>query len=171
MKKIVLTGGPGTGKSTLILALEQRGEYVIRESAEDVIRLMQAQGHPEPWTMPGFQELILKLQLQRESRIPDEAARVFMDRGVPDGLAYALPGTRTYELLLQEAKKAKYDLVFLVENLGCTNKTAVRAENHEEAVKLGSKLEEVYRMLGYEPIRIPAVPLNERLEKILSEMD
>lgn len=171
VKKIVLTGGPGTGKSSLILALERSGEYVIREAAEDTIRLLQAQGHSEPWTLPEFQEKLVELQLLRQSRIPSDISRVFIDRGVPDGLAYTLPNTKTYELLLEEAKKQDYDMVFLIENLGHTEKTAVRKENNGEAIKIGNKLEEVYRSLGYNPIKIPAGSVKERLEKILSKLD
>ncbi|MEA3514516.1 MAG: AAA family ATPase [Nanoarchaeota archaeon] len=34
----MLTGGSGSGKSSIILALEQQGEFVIREAAEDYIK-------------------------------------------------------------------------------------------------------------------------------------
>lgn len=169
MKKYILTGGPGTGKSTLILALEKQGEHIIKEAAEDHIKLRQAQGQPEPWTEPDFQDEILDLQIQREQRIPKEAERVFIDRGATDGLAYAQPGTEIYKRLLQEAKTRKYEKVFLIETLGTTEKTEVRRENHEEAVKLAQKLEQIYKYLGYEVIRIPVGTVQERLEKILKE--
>src|SRR3989338_538036 len=93
-KTYILTGGPGTGKSSLILALEQRGEYTIREAAEDHIKLRQANGIKEPWTEPDFQDLILDLQLRREERIPKETEKAFIDRGLPDGLAYAKEVTK-----------------------------------------------------------------------------
>lgn len=169
MKKYILTGGPGTGKSAIILALERQGEYIIKEAAEDHIKLRQAQGQPQPWTEPDFQDQILDLQIQREERIPKEAQRVFIDRGAPDGLAYAQPGTEIYKRLLQEAQTRRYEKVFLIETLGATEKTEVRRENHEEAIKLGLKLEQIYKSLGYEVIRIPVGTVEERLEKILQE--
>ena len=50
MKKYILTGGPGTGKSTLILALEQEGYATVPEAAEAYIKYRQAMGKPDPWT-------------------------------------------------------------------------------------------------------------------------
>ena len=167
MKRYVLTGGPGTGKSCILKALETRGEHTIQEAAEDYIKLRQAQGQPEPWTEPDFQDKILELQVQREDRIHPEAERVWLDRGVADGLAYAEPGTETYERIMQEAEKRHYDKIFLVEHLSHTDKNKVRREDHEEAKKLGEKLQEVYKSLGYEIITIPAGPLEERVARVL----
>ena len=169
-QKILLTGGPGTGKSSIILALESQGEYTIREAAEDVIKLRQSQGHPEPWMDSSFQKGILELQIQRESRIPKEAERVFMDRGLADGLAYSEPGTEIYKQILEAVTATKYDRVYLVENLGFTEKTDVRKENQEEAIQLGNKLREVYKELGYNPITIPVAPVDERVIKVLENL-
>lgn len=171
MKKYVLTGGPGSGKSSIILALELMGENVINEAAEDYIRYRQAMGVKEPWKEADFQDKILELQLRRESNIPEGTGRIFMDRGVPDGLAYAQPGTKAYKRLENAAKETSYEKkVFVVEPLSSCEKTAVRRENLEEAVKLGEKLEEVYRKLGYEPVKIPAGPLEERVTELLKNL-
>lgn len=48
VKKYVITGGPGTGKSSIILALEKKGEHIVHEAAEDFIKLQQARGIKEP---------------------------------------------------------------------------------------------------------------------------
>lgn len=169
MKRYVLTGGPGTGKSSIIFALEMQGEHVVREAAEDYIRLRQAQGQAEPWTEPDFQMEILKLQLKRESEVPFAAYRAFIDRGIPDGLAYTTPGTETYNSILRTTlNREKYNGVFLIENLGATEKTDVRREGYEEAIELGEKLELVYRELGYSPIRIFPGTVSERAEQIIA---
>lgn len=169
-KKIVLTGGPGTGKSSIILALESFGEYTIREAAEDYIKLRQAQGQPTPWIEPNFQTEILGLQIQRESRIPQIIEKVFIDRGLPDGLAYAKPETNTYKQILEESRATEYDQVFIIENLGFTDTNETRRENQEEAIKLGNKLEEIYRGLGYNPIRIPVMPVTDRAKFVLENL-
>lgn len=170
-QKYVLTGGPGSGKSSIILALEMQEEYVIREAAEDYIRLRQAQGQPQPWTEADFQDRILDIQMQREARIPLDAERVFIDRGLADGLAYAKEGTATYKRIKAETEKARYEKIFIIEPLEYTERTEVRRENHDEALRLGEKLNEVCKKLGYEPIRISSGTLEARVHDIRMEIE
>lgn len=170
-KKYVLTGGPGSGKSSIILALEQQGEFVIREAAEDYIRFRQAQGQEEPWTEPDFQDRILDLQIQRESRIPYYAERVFIDRGLADGLAYAAEGTKTHERIKAETSKTKYEQIFIIELLNEIEKTTIRRENYEEAKTVEDNLYRIYKELDYEPIRINSGPLEERVQDIKLKID
>ena len=61
-RKYILTGGPGSGKSSILLELRSRGNTIVREAAEDVIRLEQARGNTKPWELPEFQRKILELQ-------------------------------------------------------------------------------------------------------------
>ena len=170
-QKYILTGGPGTGKSTLIKKLGNIGEYIIEEAAEFTIRLMQNKGIKEPWKREDFQLRILEFQLKWENDIYQNTKRVFIDRGIPDGLAYATPHTETYERILEETKKTRYDKVFLIESLGFTEKTKVRREDLEESKKLENTIENIYRSFGYDPIRIPAFTIQERLELILEQTD
>lgn len=48
MQRFVLTGGHGVGKSSLIAALELRGEHVSHEAAATIRRLGRAGGDPFP---------------------------------------------------------------------------------------------------------------------------
>jgi predicted ATPase len=171
MRKYVLTGGPGSGKSSIILALEQRGEYVIREAAEDYIKLRQAQGTPTPWKEADFQQKILDLQVQRESRINPAASRVFIDRGIHDGLAYAGQDTETYNRILEHTFAVNYEKIFLVELLDDVNTTAVRRENTEQAKFLEKLLYMTYWNAGYDPMMIVPNPLDKRVEDILRTID
>ena len=168
MKKYILTGAPGCGKSSIAQRLDIRyGEHVIREAAEDYIRMRQAEGQKQPWTDSDFQQKILELQIQRDARVPKDAARVFIDRGYEDGLAYS-----SEKALTENIRKAggSYTKVFLIENLGSTNTNEVRRENHEEAMRLEKRFEEIYKAKGYEVVRIPSTGLAERVQKILEEL-
>src|SRR5579863_1579585 len=75
MKRFVLTGAPGAGKTAIIRQLELDGFSVVEEAATDVIALQQAQGIAEPWTHSSFIDSVADLQrrrLVRASREPDE---------------------------------------------------------------------------------------------------
>lgn len=164
-QKYILTGGPGSGKSSIILELEARGEYIVREAAEDVIRRTQAKGIERPWENPNFQRDILRLQIQREKAIPAGVERAFIDRGILDGLAYTTPGTEISREIQREART--YAGVFLIKNLGQTQTNKVRREDQEAALKIESGLREIYDLAGYRIMAIPACPVEQRAEAIL----
>lgn len=164
--KYVLTGGPGSGKSSILLELERRGEYIVREAAEDVIKLQQARGIENPWVLPNFQDQILTLQVQREERIPKDIKRVFIDRGILDGLAYTEIGTETNRRIQREARA--YTGVFLIENLGNTERNETRREHHVEALEIERKLEYIYyKLAGYKENKIPPISVEARADRIL----
>src|SRR5580704_118967 len=76
MKRFVLTGAPGAGKTAIIRQLELDGFSVVEEAATDVIALEQAKGIAEPWTHSSFIDSVADLRrkrLLRASREPDEA--------------------------------------------------------------------------------------------------
>ena len=82
MKRIVLTGGPGSGKTTVVDIFRERGYQVGGDVARSIIRERKAAGlspRPEPLE---FSEQILK----REIALYQTAAHspMFFERGIPD---------------------------------------------------------------------------------------
>src|SRR6266436_7277546 len=68
MKRFILTGTSGAGKTAILRQLEMDGFSVVEEAATDVIVLQQAQGVTEPWTRSSFIDSIVDLQRQRQVR-------------------------------------------------------------------------------------------------------
>jgi len=62
MKRFVLTGMPGAGKTAIIRQLELDGYSVVEEAATDIMALEQALGITEPWAHPSFIDSIVDLQ-------------------------------------------------------------------------------------------------------------
>ena len=54
MRRFIITGAPGAGKTTIIRQLELDGFGVVEEAATDVIAAAQAQGAVQPWTGRHF---------------------------------------------------------------------------------------------------------------------
>jgi len=102
MKNYILTGAPGSGKTTVLRGLEAKGHYVI-EAATDVIALEQFMGIEKPWEEIKFIDDIITLQKQRQvfaDRVKSEVN--FFDRS--QICTYALCkylGLEPTELLLQ----------------------------------------------------------------------
>src|SRR5271170_1848734 len=69
MKRYILTGTPGCGKTSIVRALELAGYLVVEEAATDIIALRNAQGITEPHTLASFIDDITNLQKQRQLRV------------------------------------------------------------------------------------------------------
>src|SRR3954470_17809272 len=66
MRRFIITGAPGAGKTAILRQLELDGFSVIEEAATDVIALWHAKGISEAWKHPGFLDAIVSLQQSRE---------------------------------------------------------------------------------------------------------
>lgn len=173
MKRFILTGTPGSGKTALLRQLELEGFGVVEEAATDVIALRQAQGIAEPWTDPSFLEAVVALQTARELRgaqMPDTIQ--FHDRSVVCtaapatylGYAYGAVLEHALERMAREGIFAKE--VFFTRNLGHVAPTEARRISYEEALRFEEIHEKVYRSFGFTLIDLEPAPLEERAAKI-----
>lgn len=167
MRRFVLTGGHGVGKTSTILALEQMGEHVVFEAASSVRALGRAQGVPFAEDGPDFEATALALHLQRERAIPEAARRLFLDRGAPDHLAYCQVGRWSLsEAEAAACRTARYDAAFLVDPPPGGVPTLGRAETRF-CERLVRAIEEVYRQAGTPLVRVPYAECRNRALFIL----
>lgn len=66
MRRFVLTGTPGAGKTSILRGLAERGYDVVEEAATDVIGRAQARGDDEPWERASFLDEVVALQRARQ---------------------------------------------------------------------------------------------------------
>jgi predicted ATPase len=158
--KVVITGGPCSGKTTLINSLKNRGFNVIEETAREILGL-----NCSGYDYDKIQEEIAIKQTERESKFKEEEI-VFLDRSLVDVIAYGkFCGGRVPGLALQGAKG--YSIVFLLEQFPF-EKDKIRIEkNEEEALQMHGHLISTYESLGYELIEVPAMPVEKRVEFVL----
>ncbi|MBV8361675.1 MAG: AAA family ATPase [Deltaproteobacteria bacterium] len=60
MKRYILTGAPGAGKTAILRHLELDGYGVVEAAATDIIALEQAQGVAEPWSGASFIDAVAR---------------------------------------------------------------------------------------------------------------
>ncbi|HID55623.1 TPA: hypothetical protein EYP37_03775 [Candidatus Poribacteria bacterium] len=164
--KVVITGGPSSGKSTLIKELSRRGFVTVPEAATIVIK----NGLHHPTADPvSFQREVLSLQIRLEREAEGKGAGIiFCDRGIYDGLAYL----RFYgvpESVIRLPPNWRYDAVFYLEQLPYV-KDEIRFETPEEARRISDLLWKVYRELGYDPINVPAMEVERRADFVLNRL-
>jgi predicted ATPase len=176
MHRYVLTGAPGAGKTALLRLLELGGHGVVEEAATDVIALEQAQGRPEPWTSPGFIDLVVNLQRQRQLGLCCAAEAAFFDRSPVCTLALCrfldLPPSA---LLIAELDRITGEgiyepVVFFVRNQGFVTRTAARRISFADSVAFERVHEQAYRELGFRLVEVPAGPLPDRAARVMREI-
>lgn len=66
VKRFIFTGTPGSGKTSVLQSLKQKGYVVIPEAATDVISIAQAKGVERPWESVKFIDQITHMQKERQ---------------------------------------------------------------------------------------------------------
>jgi predicted ATPase len=170
MKRFILTGAPGSGKTAIIRQLELDGFSVIEEAATDVIALRQAQGSAEPWKHHSFIDAIANLQKQRQIRASCDAGEMqFHDRSAICTLAlakyleYSISDTFSCELQRIIAEDIFQKQVFFIRSLGFITHTQARRISFEETLRFEKIHEETYSDFGFTIISIAPGSLAERV--------
>jgi len=173
MKRFVLTGAPGAGKTAIVRQLELDGFGVVDEAATDLIALAQAQGITEPWTHPSFIDSIADLQRRRQVRASGQPDAVqFHDRSaictaaLAAYLGHPVSDALSRELERIETQAIYQKHVFFIKNLGFVVPTAARQISFENALRFERIHEETYRKFGFEIVPIEPGNLLDRVAAI-----
>ena len=168
----VITGGPGSGKSMLIAAIEAGGFRCSAEAGRAIIRQQAAiSGRALPWTDPAlFAEMMLSWEMRAHRAMSAAPGLAFFDRGLPDAIGFlrllALPVpahmTKAARLFRYERK------VFICppwpEIYGQDEE---RKQTLEEAERTCRAMAQVYAEYGYELVEVPRAPVAARAVFIL----
>ncbi|STX51015.1 ATPase [Legionella busanensis] len=167
----ILTGPPGSGKTSILAELSKQGFPIIEEPARRILaqqRSIDGEGvyDKNPFL---FKELMLAKMLS-DYENASQYDLVFFDRGLPDLLAYS----KCFNLPIGSELKAsctyQYNpTVFFApawENIYI--KDAERQLNFEAAKVFENDLRQAYAELGYQLIDIPLLSVPERVDFILN---
>jgi predicted ATPase len=170
----VITGGPGSGKTTVLAELVRRGHICIPEDARALIQEQVASnGRALPWSdAPRFAELLMQRSVSTWNRFASvrPAAPTYFDRGVGDAFTCAdLIGHTLSEHLREQANACRYrNPVFLAPWWPAIYSTdSERRQSIEEAERNEHAVVKTYTDLGYDIVRLPLASPRERADFIL----
>ena len=174
-QRIVLIGGPSTGKTSLLNALKDKGHFCLDEVSREVIKAAQEEGIAQLFlTEPLlFSDKLLERRIQQyHDAVALDAPFVFIDRGIPDVSAYMdFIGQQYPDRFTAANQKYRYDQVFLLPLWHAIHTTdAERYESFEEAQKIQDELVKTYTGCGYSPLEVPKASVPERVDFILQKL-
>jgi len=168
----VITGGPGSGKTTTVDILAKRGYKTTIEEARHYIDTLRANGEDTDairGRQEEFQRGVLEMQIKQENDL-DPKEVVFLDRAIPDALAYYrfqyLPLDKT---LTDALLKVSYKKVFILDPLPLVHDYA-RTEDDTQQLRIQALINEVYHQLPFPVVHVPVLPPEERVDLILKNL-
>ena len=174
-QKIVLIGGPGTGKTTIINNLKKKNFFCFDEVSREVISKAQEKGIEQLFLTEPLLFSEMLLEGREEQFLNADKTKeniVFFDRGIPDVHAYMNYFKTKYpSLFIEKSLKYKYDLIFHFspwKEIHVTDKE--RYETFEESIIIDEFLTKAYTELGYKIINVPFGSIDERTNFILNSL-
>ena len=172
-KKIVLIGGPGTGKSSVLNELMMRNYDCMPEVSREVTLQAQKEGIEQLFLTDPLlfsQRLFEGREQQFLQSAKNNSSLVFFDRGLPDVHAYMDYSKTEYPSYFKEkCKLYKYDYAFLFlpwKNIYTSDNE--RYESYEQLVTIDRFLQNAYLELGYQLIPVPYGAVKERADFIIN---
>lgn len=169
---VVITGGPSSGKSTLLACLENQGYKIVFEVARIIIDREIAGGKTLGEIRADeaeFQRRVLQMKIDIEEKLLSQQL-TFLDRGIPDSIAYNQICRADVTLAFEASRKRRYRAVFHCEQVPFEQDHA-RTEDQKKAHEISTLLHKAYTDLGYEVIGVPLMSTEERAKFILKELN
>lgn len=171
----VITGGPGSGKSSLIAALAAQGMATMPEAGRAIIQDQVAIGGDAlPWgDRNAFAAQMLGWELRSHREACALPGPVVLDRGVPDVIGYL----RLCELPVpshmdRAAAACRYNrTVFIAPHWPAIYaQDAERKQDEAEAAATHDMMARVYAGLGYALVSLPLAGVEERARFVMERI-
>ncbi|MEZ2685142.1 AAA family ATPase [Proteus vulgaris] len=173
--RIILTGGPGSGKTTLINALKNKGYSCSLEAGRAIIQdQILIEGNGLPWIEPeAFAQLMLSWELRSWHEATNTEAPYFYDRGLPDIAGYLLlcglpiPKHLNNAIMLFRYSKNVFIAPPWTE---IYTQDEERKQTIKEAKETYLAMLEVYKNYNYSLIELPKLTMESRTNFIINKI-
>src|SRR5262245_23089361 len=170
MPRVLITGGPGVGKTTLLAELGARGHRTVPASARAIISERRASGQsprPEPI---AFAQEILRRDIEKYQAHPAASGWVFFDRGFVEalGMLHEVAPLSAPELNAALRARRFHRSVFILppwKDIYTTD--AERDHSFPWVEHVHRRLVQWYRSCGYVLHEVPRLSVAARAEFVL----
>ncbi len=174
-KKVVITGGPGTGKSTVIEKLTQLKFTCMPEISRIITKGAQEKGIDQLFLKDPllFSTLLIEGRIDQYKKAEAVAEEiVFFDRGIPDVFGYLNYLETDYpDNFIDQSLKHRYDKVFMMPPWKGIYKTDnERYESYEQSLIIYEHLILAYKKIDYSVVIVPEGSIASRAEFILNSL-
>ena len=172
-QKIVLIGGPGTGKTSVLNELKNRGFFCMQEVSREVTLKAKKEGIDQLFlTEPLlFSHKLLEGREQQYLKADKSKEKiVFFDRGIPDVHAYMEYFNTDYpKTFIEKSNQYKYSTIFHFspwEDIHTTDNE--RYESFKESQEIDKHILKAYTDLAYDIQTVPFGTIEDRTDYILN---
>lgn len=175
----VITGGPGSGITTLVKAMKEHGYTIKAEVARNLILKAKKEGKnlQEYARSKQFEYDVFEQKVENESKFNTNKV-LFFDRGLPDSIAYfKLAGIKTESVKYISGFRSYRKIFWLApldDWIPDDVRGGARQETSEEAKVIGEEIYKAYQEAGYQVdvnlIVVPVMSVEERLHFILNNI-
>ena len=174
-KKVVITGGPGSGKSTLIELLEIYGYFCFKEFSRSLIQNSKNEGEENYFKSHPieFSRLIWKKRKEQlieasEIEFKKDKPFIFFDRGIHDVIAYLDFIGRPYIQNQFKPENNTYEMAILLPPWKEIYINDLhRSESFGEANGLYHQIKKTYEAFNIPIVEIPIGTVKDRILNIL----
>ena len=168
MQRVLLSGAPGAGKSSVLGVLRKRGYSVGDDAARDIIRERKSQGLSARPAAPAFARQILDRETAAWGALASSPC--FFERGVPDVAGSLLhlgeiDQDGVDDLLVTYPYASPVFLFPPWEAIYCTDDE--RDEDFDHATRVYASVRDWYERCGYPVYEMPKTSIGERVELLL----
>lgn len=170
----IISGAPGTGKTSIIEGLRQKGVHCFGEVAREVIiqeTVAESEALPFKDVLAFTQKVVD--QMKNHLIYCEKFELNIFDRGLPDSAGYLmLEDIEVPQYLVDEIEAANYEKkVFFTPFWPEIYRTdSERLEDASHAKRISDALRASYARFGFELIEIPTGPIQDRVEFVMNHL-